>query len=370
MKHSSPVNRFYSLDVLRGVAALSVVLWHWQHFFFIGATPGPFDLARLPFSRFLSPLYSHGWLAVDLFFMLSGFIFYYLYSQRVADENYSARHFALLRLSRLYPLHLATLLFVAVVQYGLMDASGQYFVYPSNDVYHFLLNIFFVSSWGLERAYSFNGPIWSVSVEVLLYALFFLSCRYLPRRTFVIFCISTLGFLLVQKFYAPVGRGIGAFFLGGGIYSAYQAIANSRYTKFWARAVAALLIAAAGMTAALVIFKPDSVFLAQINSWFVVVIFPLTILLLALLQTTSWTLGKNFAFLGDISYSSYLLHFPLQLLCSILFLQFGVGQQLYYAPWFMALFFAVLIALCLISFHCFELPVQQRLRGRYSKAVY
>lgn len=370
MNHSSPVNRFYSLDVLRGVAALSVVLWHWQHFFFIGVTPGPFDSARLPFSSFLSPLYSRGWLAVDLFFMLSGFIFYYLYSQRIADENYSSRHFALLRFSRLYPLHLATLLFVAVVQYGLMHASGKYFVYPGNDTYHFLLNIFFVSSWGLERAYSFNGPIWSVSVEVLLYALFFLSCRYLPRRTFIIFCISAFGFLFVQNFYAPVGRGIGAFFLGGGIYFAYQAIVDSRHTKLWARAVAVLLISAAGMTVALVILKPDSALLAQLNNWFVAVIFPLTVLLLALLQTMNRTWGKNFAFLGDISYSSYLLHFPLQLLCSILLLQFGIDQQLYYAPWFMGLFFAVLIALCLISFHCFELPAQQRLRSRYSNALY
>ncbi|MBY0445501.1 MAG: hypothetical protein K2Q15_09875 [Burkholderiales bacterium] len=64
-----PPKRFYSLDALRGIAALCVVFWHWQHFFFAGTTAGKFDLERLPFSDGLSLLYTKGWLAVDLFFI-------------------------------------------------------------------------------------------------------------------------------------------------------------------------------------------------------------------------------------------------------------------------------------------------------------
>jgi peptidoglycan/LPS O-acetylase OafA/YrhL len=220
------VERFYSLDVLRGLASLSVVFWHWQHFFFIGTKPGIFDVTRLPFSEWAFVLYTRGWLAVDLFFSLSGFVFYWLYSKRVSEGAISPGKFALLRFSRLYPLHFATLLIVAVSQFWLFNASGNYFVYPNNDTYHFFLNLVFASSWGFERGYSFNGPIWSVSVEVLLYALFFSCSRLLPVRAIVLAFIS-IGFLVVQKYYQPIGRGIGSFFLGGCVFLAYQAIVTS-----------------------------------------------------------------------------------------------------------------------------------------------
>lgn len=112
------VERFYSLDVLRGLAALSVVFWHWQHFFFTGTNIGTFDVARFPFYEWVSVLYTKGLLAVDLFFSLSGFIFYWLYSERVSEGQVSPGNFAFLRFSRHYPLHFATLLVVAVVQFG------------------------------------------------------------------------------------------------------------------------------------------------------------------------------------------------------------------------------------------------------------
>lgn len=59
----------------------------------------------------------------------------------------------------------------------MINAIGSYFVYPNNDIKHFLLNLFFASSWSFESGHSFNGPIWSVSVEVLLHALFFFCSR-------------------------------------------------------------------------------------------------------------------------------------------------------------------------------------------------
>ena len=62
------------------------------------------------------------------------------------------------RFSRLYPLHFATLLFVAAA----FLAFGPY-IYES-DAYHFVLNVLLASSIGFEKGYSFNGPSWSISV--------------------------------------------------------------------------------------------------------------------------------------------------------------------------------------------------------------
>jgi len=366
-----PPERFYSLDALRGLAALSVVFWHWQHFFFSGIQLGAFDLARLPLSRLLHLLYTQGWQAVDLFFSLSGFIFYWLYSKRVAERRMSPGRFALLRFSRLYPLHLATLLLVAVGQYWMLREKGSYFVYPYNDARYFVLNVLFASSWGFERDFSFNGPAWSVSVEVLLYALFFAYCRLLPIRAAVLAVSSLLGFFVIESYLLEVGRGVCSFFAGGCAFLAYQAIIESRRVRTIERWIAGGTVGAWVVTlivrhfAGLVSHFDTGVRRAILDvmlMWPVMVLFPLTILALALTETRRGTLGRRVSFLGDISYSSYMLHFPLQFLFFTVVTSFTTDRSIFYTPWFMLLFFAVLLSISLCSFHYFELPAQRFLR--------
>ncbi|WWL43599.1 hypothetical protein V5O39_17130 [Pseudomonas parakoreensis] len=84
------------------------------------------------------------------------------------------------RFSRIYPLHLLTFLAVALLQKIYSAHTGNAFVYPFNDAWHALLNVFLAPAWGLEQGWSFNGPAWSISVEVLLYAGF--SCCGVTRR--------------------------------------------------------------------------------------------------------------------------------------------------------------------------------------------
>lgn len=96
--------------------------------------------------------------------------------------------------------------------------------------------------------------------------------------------------------------------------------------------------------------------------WPVMVLFPLTILALALAETRRGTLGKRISFLGDISYSSYLLHFPLQFLFFAVISSLTTDRSIFYAPWFMVLFFAALLSISFCSFHYFELPAQRFLR--------
>jgi peptidoglycan/LPS O-acetylase OafA/YrhL len=99
--------RFADLDLLRGVAALSVLLWH------------------APKAGIVPPL-GRAYLAVDLFFVLSGFVIAHAYEQRLRGEG-GFRQYCLARLIRLYPLYLAaTLLSAAFILSVAIVGSGEH----------------------------------------------------------------------------------------------------------------------------------------------------------------------------------------------------------------------------------------------------
>jgi len=363
----SRLERFYSLDVLRGVAALSVVFWHWQHFFPTGAQRSV-PLERMPLLDVFFPLYAKGWLAVELFFTLSGFIFFWLYCRPIAARAVSGADFFILRFSRLYPLHFATLAVVAAAQLAYHAAAGAYFIYSRNDAYHLLLNLLFVPSWGFEQGWSFNAPVWSVSVEVFLYALFFIVCRLWSIRFIGLLAMAGLGFLLVKHIYDPIGRGIGGFYLGGCAYLAFEWLV----ARGWVRGAA---IALGSISAALwigsVLVLHDFLYggnaallapLQRIDGYWptVLLTFPLTILSLALAEQWRGTLGKRAAIIGDISYSSYMLHFPLQLIFALVALRWPMD---FGSPSMLVIFLVVLIALSIASHRYLEVPLQRWLRG-------
>lgn len=373
MHHTHTPQRFYSLDVLRGVASLSVVLWHWQVFFL------PFNklgvessIDKQPLFDVLSFFYKNGVVAVQLFFCLSGFIFFWLYSIRIANKTISLGSFSVLRLSRLYPLHFITLIFVAAGQIVYTGITNMSFVYPFNDTYHFLLNLFFVSSWGLEKGLSFNGPIWSVSIEVLLYAMFFVFCRIFRQNLTVLILIALIGYF-VQRYNHAIGSGVMCFFLGGIAFIAYEKILKGGDTwkvSIWLPLITSIAwlvtISVTSSNHVLTIFIEEAPWILQkiISNFVVVALFPMTVMSLALIETKKGTLGKRWAFVGDISYSSYLLHFPLQLATVLVTAKLAISQELFYSPWFMALFFMVLIMISLASHRYFEVPMQHYLRLR------
>lgn len=213
--------KFYSLDALRGIAALAVVFWHWQHFFYSGMNkPDSFDRTMQPFYSLFGLFYEYGATAVSLFFSLSGFIFFWLYYDSIAKRKMTAWNFVVLRFSRLYPLHIVTLLFVLGLQQIVYIFTGDYFIYLADDVYLFILNIFFISAWPFGDGYSYNGPVWSVSVEIFLYILFF-TVAYFTRRIRVRFLlgIAAVGLLIPASIIPHIGMGVFAFFLGGGSVS-------------------------------------------------------------------------------------------------------------------------------------------------------
>ncbi len=360
--------RFFSLDALRGIAALAVVFWHWQHFFYHGTVRGEFAKLRQPFYQVFFLFYDKGWMAVDLFFCLSGFIFFWLYSERIASRGMKLSDFWLLRLSRLYPLHLATLVFVALAQWLMRRETGEFFVYPLNDAYHFGLNLLFISGWRTSFGDSFNAPVWSVSVEMFLYAAFFALC--LAGRPGWVRLLPLIVAGAFLKFHIPIGRGVYGFFLGGAAYICYETLFRRQLVNQAIKLLAVgvivgwILVLVEVKLGVLASVASDGVVdISQVGNLLATgLLMPMTILLLALVETVKHGLGKKLSFLGDISYSSYLLHFPLQLVIAALVGALGVGSTFFYTRASLVGFFLLLIVMSLLTYNYFERPMQQRIR--------
>lgn len=150
------------LTGVRIIAAIWVVLYHYQAQVY----------GLLPELKFLAPLTGIGYLAVDLFFVLSGFIICYQYLDRFRDR--SSRDYAGFlwkRLARIYPAHLAVLLGLAALVI-LSKFTSIKINDPQNfDPAGFFLDLFLVRSW-VGDSQGWNIPAWSLSAEWLAYVLF------------------------------------------------------------------------------------------------------------------------------------------------------------------------------------------------------
>ncbi|MFL1549778.1 acyltransferase family protein [Pseudomonas sp. D47] len=376
----------YSLDIIRGLAALIVVLWHWQHLLYVDGVTSTYRIEDQPLYSVFSIFYNYGWMAVDFFFSLSGFVFYWLYSEAVARKSVSGWTFFVARFSRLYPLHFVTFIFVLLVQFFLYADTGSYFVYQNNDVYRAIMNLFLASSWGALPGYSFNGPAWSVSVEVFLYLMFFLVCRAFSKRYMAAAACAIAG-MLIKELAPELGRGVFSFFIGGLTFWIYSNVAVCVRAKTFSVIVAVFSILlwvgfaieyeysyfSAGLDQLLRVVVPE-------GYWFVIpgiiyrlshlsvfgLLFPCSMLALALVDMWSGGLGKRFSSIGNLSYSSYLLHFPLQIVFFVIFKAFGIDRELFYSGYTMLLFFAVLVPMCLVSYNFFELPMQRIIRKKFA----
>lgn len=355
MTFSTPNNRLYTLDVLRGIAALCVVFWHWQHFFFVGSTAPGFDPAQQPFFSTFKLLYQHGSMAVQLFFTLSGFVFYCLFANEIASRSMAISRFARDRFSRLYPLHMVTFIAVFALQWAYVSGHDSYFIYTFNDAYHAVLNVLMMPAWGLEKGWSFNAPVWSVSVEVLLYAMFFIICLTRQWKWPLTVAAIAVGSYLYPQVY-KLGSGVLCFFIGGMTYGLLT------WVRRYLGDGGALLITGPLCLAAWIWLLKTPGELS--STWLLYVCYPLLIAALAAAGLRWPGLAQRGAWLGDISYSSYLIHFPLQILFAMAFDALALSRTVFYQGWVMVLFFAVLLPMSLASHRYLERPAQRWLRQR------
>ncbi len=358
-----PVQRFWLLDNLRGLASLSVVVFHYQHFYFSapGVLEAGFNQSAQPFYGFLAIFYNMGYNAVQLFFVISGFVFFFVYYKSLRDRTVSGFEYFVARFSRLYPLHAATLLIVALGQWISVGVTGQFTVYPYNDFYHFVLNVFFASDWGLQLGESFNGPVWSLSVEVVTYFFFYLYSSQIASRSSRHFgnALITIFLLLIIWRLAPTSireiiRATICFFLGGLAFFACGEVAKLKNLQ---RLYILAAVCAGGVIALLAFIVTGAAAVLHF------VVFPALVLFLGIAQGRFLGAGKKLHLVGDISYSTYLLHFPFQLYIIIITTTLGVGID-FDQPIVFLLFVVLLLVLSIITFYWFERPAQKILRKR------
>eukprot|EP00102_Acyrthosiphon_pisum_P017134 XP_008188377.1 PREDICTED: uncharacterized protein HI_0392-like [Acyrthosiphon pisum] len=347
----------YSLDFLRGIAAYIVIFWHWKMLFYVNNNRSQIDSKDFPFYDLFSIFYNHGLLAVEFFFCLSGFIFFYYFRSKIVRGTLSAKDFAVDRISRIYPLHIFTFLLVGLLQYTSMESSGYYLAFIYNDSYHALLNVFMLHAWGVERGFSFNAPSWSISIESLLYLMFFVSLKIrMPKLVIALFMIL-LGALLYSCNY-NISVGIFSFFIGGALAMSCEHL-SSKMSKIWLLVIS-LIILSAGLS--ILIYRSEFNALWVAALFFAPVIFTFTSI-----SAISPLFLKRFKFLGDISYSLYLIHFPLMILASIFVNKLGIDKSIYLQEYFFISFVVVLTLLGFISHYYFEMPIMKLIRNSSRK---
>jgi len=189
---SSAQHKFLTLDGLRGIAALAVVSLHTEDV-----------LGGLPFPR--------AYLAVDLFFIMSGIVIAYAYDRRLAD-GMTARQFMLVRIVRLYPLYiLGTLLFAAGIAAGL--AAGVSFDLWTADRLAWSLPpaLLMLPSYARDFSglYPLNAPSWSLMFELIVncaYAVFFPWLT--TRRLLAVMAVSAIGLAAIAVAGMTLNQGV------------------------------------------------------------------------------------------------------------------------------------------------------------------
>ncbi|PLT18751.1 acyltransferase family protein [Ralstonia mannitolilytica] len=359
-------DRLHSLDALRGIAALGVAMfWHYNHFFKVD------DHTVLPLYGVFGWFYDYAYNLVDFFFVLSGYVFMRTYGEKIASGRVSFAQYAVNRFSRLYPLHLLTLLVVAA-QVSWMQIHGTGFIYKENDFIRFILNAFLLQSGWFDASQTFNGPAWSIACEVIVYLLFFAALHRLKRPmayNVAFLCLLYVGLAIGYRggeFYilnSNTARALMGFF-GGTLL--YQATRKMEPGSFGAH----IFLLVSALTATYCAFMSHELgfrkFFGSFELSFPLVVYPVIIVL----ATTNRAIASALSIwpmrvLGNLSFSIYLWHYPIQTFLHFFFERRGTQPGSMHA-WL--LYFACVLVVASASYYLFERPMQSAIRKRFFRA--
>jgi len=206
---ASTPRRFEALDSLRGICAVLVVMFH------------------MPVASHWRDwgLVQHGYLFVDYFFVLSGFVIAHAYAGRLKTARDGVR-FMVRRLGRVWPLHVLMLgAFIALELARLwfhVDAAPPFV--RDRSIEAIFANLFLVQAWHILPSLTWNGPAWTLSAEVACYLIFAGLVLVAPRRfRWIGGVLAAIGAIMVLTYARrwmnttydfAVPRAVYGFFLG------------------------------------------------------------------------------------------------------------------------------------------------------------
>ena len=339
------------LTSLRFLAAAWVVLFHyWPHLAAAG-TP---------------PLIAKGYLGVELFFVLSGFILCHVYLPQFEAGQFRYGDFLWARLARIYPMHLVTLIAMGLMA-GAALAVGLAVDPNVLSLAALPANLTLTQAWGLAPVSGWNHPSWSISAEWFAYLAFpaFAVLTLSLRRWPGVAVAAALAFLAVlyPAFQALAGypltqattawgalRIIPCFVLGCALYLAWRAtVADSR------KAFAGALFFTIAVIAAACFQAPDALIVSGFGG--------LIITLAQGSKAGSSRLSHRYlVYLGEISYSIYMVCIPWEVLFVNVSAKIGhfSGKQL--PPMLWVVFLVTLVPVAALGHHLIEKPAREGMK--------
>ena len=309
-------------------------------------------------------LVSKGYLGVELFFVLSGFILSHVYLERFGTKNASYRAFVWARLARIYPLQLATLL--GVMALGLV--AGAVGISISENVLDwksFIANVFMVHAWGFTDTAGWNHPSWSVSAEWFAYLgfpAFALVSWKLKDRPYIALLLAAVflvglyevfprlaGFKLTEATYHwGILRIVPAFGYGCALYLAFRKGGAKRPVLLSALALAMLVFSAAFIdNDALIVLSAGSLIAA----------------LACLSNKQAGPIASAPAvWLGEISYAIYMCCAPWLMVSTNLLARLTGNTDKKFNLLIWLIIIAGLIAFAAVAHHLIERPARRFLR--------
>ena len=370
-KDSKP--HYALLDGLRGVAALLVVWYHiFEGFQFAGNKP-------------VIDFINHGYLAVDFFFILSGFVVGYAYDNRWG-KTLTLGGFFRRRLIRLQPMVCmgAVIGAVSFLLSGMERWDGTHATLWLTFLAFVCGCLMLPALPGMPREvrgngemFPLNGPCWSLFFEYvgnIVYALFIrrLSTRLLAVLSFALCCALTWFAVTDQSGYGSIGVGwtvdrtnilggslrmLCPFTMGLLLSRIFKPIHYAR-GAFWTSAALLLIIFHVPYIHSDGALSLNGIFEAAC----IIAVFPLVVWYAASGKTTDIASTRICRFLGDISYPLYIVHYPLMYAFYMWLIK--TRQYTLHETWPAAL--AAVTASIILAWLClklYDMPVRKWLRN-------
>ncbi|MCM8729492.1 acyltransferase family protein [Hephaestia sp. GCM10023244] len=340
-----------ALTSVRGLAAWMVVLYHIR-----------LSIAGLP--QAWVDVFAKGYLAVDFFFLLSGFVIWLTYGARLREGGTGVVAFWQRRIARIYPLHLLMLISAMLLALALA-ATGRHD--PVEFPFAALpLHLLLVQDWGVTEALAWNDPAWSISAEFAAYLLFPLLARAIDWRrvsTFALIAaiaafLAILGGVMARAGAPGLGWEISTF---GLLRCLTEFSAGTALCALWLRWAERPLIPAIG-SAIVAMLLLGGWAMGSLSELFAV---PMGMAALLLLLALTAGRARNplewapLHYLGEISYATYLSHFLLFVVFKLLL----VSDASAIPPLLIALYLLLVLAASVALYHLVERPAQKWLNA-------